>query len=405
MKKTIQDLTQLRGKRVFVRVDFNVPLSDDGQVMDTTRIRETLPTLRALVEQGARLIVASHLGRPKGKVDDALRLSAVAEELQRELPDVPVRKVDEVVSAAVMEKANALKDGEILLLENLRFEPGEEKNDPELAKKLAALADVYVNDAFGAAHRAHASTEGITHYVQESVAGLLMAKEIEALERILTQPHRPFTAIIGGAKVSSKISVLKHLLDKVDNLVIGGGMAYTFLLGRGLSVGKSLVEPDFVEEARQLEEAAKQKGIQIILSQDLVVADRFGKDAKHQIVPVEAIPDDWEGMDIGPETRQRIRAVVEQSRSILWNGPLGVFEFPAFSEGTRAIAEAVVKATTNGAQTVLGGGDTLAAIELFRVPGSSFSHVSTGGGASLEFMEGKVLPGIAALNEKTAATV
>jgi phosphoglycerate kinase len=405
MKQSIRDVQNLSGKRVLVRVDYNVPQDATGAVTDDTRIRETLPTLQYLIEQQAKIVLVAHLGRPKGQVVESMRLKPIASVLAGLLPGISVQAIDKVVGPDVEAKVQALQPGDVLLLENVRFELGEETNDPAFAQKLAALADVYVNDAFGAAHRAHASTEGITHFVKESVAGLLMAREIEALGSILSNPARPFTAIVGGSKVSSKISVLSALIEKVDNLVIGGGMAYTFLLARGLNVGKCLVEPNFVETAKALEAKAKARGVQLVLSQDILVADQFSADAAVQTVDVTAIPAEWEGMDIGPKTRAEVIKVVMASKSILWNGPVGVFEFPAFSEGTRAVAEAVAVATQQGAKSVLGGGDTVAAIERFNMDPAQFTHVSTGGGASLEFIEGKELPGIKALADKQAAAV
>jgi phosphoglycerate kinase len=329
----------------------------------------------------------------------------VAKALAALLPNTPVIMAPAVVGAEVEGLAQALQPASILVLENLRFEAGEEANDPALAQALANLADVYVNDAFGAAHRAHASTEGITKFVGKVAAGLLMQKELEALTQVMEAPAKPFTAIIGGAKVSSKLSVLENLLPKVDNLIIGGAMAYTFLLAQGYSVGDSLVEPDLKNTALELMAQAKAQGVNLVLSQDLVVADKFGADANTQTVPATAMPNGWEGMDIGPATRQAMSDVILNSKTILWNGPVGVFEFEAFSNGTRAIADAVAKATANGAISVLGGGDTLAALERFNLPAESYSHVSTGGGASLEFLEGKTLPGVVPLLAKQPASV
>jgi phosphoglycerate kinase len=402
---TLASLGTLANQTVFVRVDYNVPLSADGTIMDTTRIKATLPTLQALLAQNAKIIVASHLGRPKGKVDPAQSLAPVAKALAALLPNTPVIMAPAVVGAEVEGLAQALQPASILVLENLRFEAGEEANDPALAQALANLADVYVNDAFGAAHRAHASTEGITKFVGKVAAGLLMQKELEALTQVMEAPAKPFTAIIGGAKVSSKLSVLENLLPKVDNLIIGGAMAYTFLLAQGYSVGDSLVEPDLKNTALELMAQAKAQGVNLVLSQDLVVADKFGADANTQTVPATAMPNGWEGMDIGPATRQAMSDVILNSKTILWNGPVGVFEFEAFSNGTRAIADAVAKATANGAISVLGGGDTLAALERFNLPAESYSHVSTGGGASLEFLEGKTLPGVVPLLAKQPASV
>lgn len=402
---TSQSLGSLANQTVFVRVDFNVPLSADGTLMDTTRIKATLPTLQALLDQNAKVIVASHLGRPKGKVDPAQSLAPVAKALAALLPNTPVIMAPAVVGAEVEGLAKALQPASILVLENLRFEAGEEANDPALAQALANLADVYVNDAFGAAHRAHASTEGITKFMGKVAAGLLMQRELEALTQVMEAPAKPFTAIIGGAKVSSKLSVLENLLPKVNNLIIGGAMAYTFLLAQGYSVGDSLVEPDLKATALELMAQAKAQGVNLVLSQDLVVADKFGADANTQTVAATAMPNGWEGMDIGPATRQAMSDVILNSKTLLWNGPVGVFEFEAFSNGTRAIANAVAQATANGAVSVLGGGDTLAALERFALPASNYSHVSTGGGASLEFLEGKTLPGVVPLLAKQPASV
>lgn len=408
--------SQLQGKRVLVRVDFNVPLTN-GQIDDNSRIVASLPTLRYLLESGAKVMVLSHLGRPQheGTTDSGascqvretdrqkLSLAPIAKHLQALLVGTTVLHAQDVVGVDAQAKVEHLENGQVLVLENVRFEAGEEQNDAILAKALANFADIYVNDAFGTAHRAHASTEGVAHYAPLAVAGLLMSQEIEALGSILSDAPKPLTAIVGGSKVSSKIAVLTHLLDKVDNLIIGGGMAYTFLLAQGYSVGKSLSEPDFVPTAKDILAKAKAKGVNVYLSEDLVVADDFNPNAQTQTVPVTAIPDGWEGMDIGPKTREAFTTVILKSASILWNGPVGVFEWDAFSAGTKAIAEAVATATQAGAKTVLGGGDTVSAIEKFNYPKNTFTHVSTGGGASLEFIEGKVLPGIEALKIKASA--
>lgn len=413
-KHSLRQLTALRGKRVLVRVDYNVPFkreavanapftNERGSITDLTRIQETLPTLQLLLEQGAKVILASHLGRPKGQVVDEFSMDLVTDALQSLLPKVRVQKASAVVGETVEAEVAALYEGDILVLENVRFEAGEESNCPELSKALARLCDVYVNDAFGAAHRAHASTEGVAHQAHIAVAGLLMEREITALGGVLSNPKRPFTALIGGAKVSSKIAVLTNLLDKVDNLIIGGAMAYTFLLAQGYSVGKSLVEPDFVETAKGVMAKAEANGVKLYISQDLIVANEWNANSPHQTVPATAIPDGWEGMDIGPLTRGVLSDVLKASGSILWNGPVGVFEWDNFANGTRTLAEAVKEATANGTQSVLGGGDTLASIERFNMPKASFTHVSTGGGASLEFIEGKALPGIVALNDATVS--
>jgi phosphoglycerate kinase len=395
---------QLSGKKVLVRVDYNVPLdATTGAITDNTRIEETLPTLNLLIKAGAKIILASHLGRPNGQVVESLRLTPIAAELQRLLPAVKVTKANTVVGAEVDALIANLGEGEILLLENVRFEAGEESNNEALAKQLAALCDVFVNDAFGTAHRAQASTEGVAHYAPQAVAGLLMAKEIENMGGILSNPPRPFTAIIGGSKISTKITVLENLLDKVDTLIIGGGMAYTFLLAQGYSVGKSLVEPSFTDMATTIMAKAKANNVKLILSEDLIVADAFSPTANTQKVLISAIPAEFEGMDIGEKTRKTMSDAILASKAILWNGPVGVFEMEPFAGGTRALAHAVIEATKNGAKSVLGGGDTVAAVEKFGMDKALFTHVSTGGGASLEFIEGKSLPGIAILADAPTA--
>ena len=391
-KKSVRDV-DVAGKRVFVRVDFNVPLQN-GQITDDTRIRETLPTIRYLLERGAKIILASHLGRPKGKVVDEMRLTPVAARLS-ELLGKPVQKADEAVGDTVKRMVAELKDGDVLLLENVRFYPGEEANDPELAKAFAELADLYVNDAFGAAHRAHASTEGIAKHLP-AVAGLLMEKELDVLGRALQNPDRPFTAIIGGAKVKDKIGVIDNLLNIADNIIIGGGLSYTFLKAQGYEIGKSLVDNEKLDLALGFIDKAKQRGVNFLLPTDVVVADRFSVDANTKVVPVSAIPADWEGVDIGPETRERYAKVIQESKLVVWNGPMGVFEMEPFSHGTRAVAEACAQTS---AFTVIGGGDSAAAVEQFKLA-DRMDHISTGGGASLEFMEGKALPGVVALNER-----
>lgn len=399
MKKTIQDIANWQNQRALVRVDFNVPMDKAGRITDDSRIRETLPTLTYLCEKGARVILMSHLGRPKGKPVTEFSLKPVASRLQELLPQIRVHTAQEVFSEAVQQQVQALQPGEILLLENVRFEPGEEKNDPALAQQLASLGDVFVNDAFGAAHRAHASTEGVGQFVSIRVAGLLMAREIEALSSVLEEPAHPYMAIIGGSKVSTKITVLENLLNKVDTLVIGGGMLFTFLKAQGLDVGNSLVEDDYLETARNLMTQAKQKGSTILLATDVVVADAFDANAQSKTVPADQIPSGWMGLDIGPQSIKAILETIRGSRTVLWNGPLGVFEFPAFAQGTRQVADALVDWTAQGGHSILGGGDTVAALEQFGLPPSNFSHVSTGGGASLEFLEGKKLPGIEILEE------
>ncbi|WP_303674350.1 phosphoglycerate kinase [Vampirovibrio chlorellavorus] len=395
-KLTIRDIQNWQGKRALVREDFNVPLDAQLNITDDTRIREALPTLQYLTGQGAKVIIMSHLGRPKGKPSPEFSLAPVAKRLQELLPAIKVHFAATPLAEDTPAKIAQMGSGEILLLENIRFAPGEEKNDPALAKQLAALGDVYVNDAFGTAHRAHASTEGVAHYLQPKVAGLLMAKEIETLSTVLNSPE-PLTAIIGGSKISTKITVLENLLEKVQHLVIGGGMLFTFLKAQGKAVGNSLVEDDFVDTARQL--LSKGAG-KIVLATDVVIADAFKADATSKTVSVDTIPDSWMGLDIGPDSVANLQGILKQSPLVLWNGPLGVFEFPVFANGTRQIAETLAQLTEQGlSRTVLGGGDTVAAIEQFGIDPNRYSHVSTGGGASLEFLEGKVLPGIAALDD------
>lgn len=392
-KKTVKDI-EVKGKRVFVRVDFNVPMAD-GKVTDDTRIRAALPTIQYLIDQGAKVILASHLGRPKGQVVEEMRLTAAGERLA-ELLGKPVKKVDEAYGEAVKAEIAKMEEGDVLLLENVRFYPGETKNDPELAKAFAELADIFVNDAFGSAHRAHASTEGIAQHLP-AVSGFLMEKELNALGGALSNPERPFTAIIGGAKVKDKIGVIDNLLDKVDNLIIGGGLAYTFVKALGHDVGNSLLEEDKIDLAKQFMEKAKEKGVNFYMPVDAVVADRFGEDAETKIVPIDQIPSDWEALDIGPKTREIYADVVKKSKLVIWNGPMGVFEIDKFAEGTKAVAQALADATDTF--TIIGGGDSAAAVEKFHLA-DKMDHVSTGGGASLEFMEGKVLPGVAALDDK-----
>jgi phosphoglycerate kinase len=392
-KKSIKDI-DVSGKRVFCRVDFNVPMQD-GKVTDDTRIRAALPTIQYLSEQGAKVILASHLGRPKGKVVEELRLTPVAVRLS-ELFGKNVRKTDEAYGDAVKAEIDSMENGEVLLVENVRFYPGEEKNDPELAKSFAELADIYVNDAFGAAHRAHASTEGIAQYLP-AVSGILMEKELDVLGKALTNPERPFTAIIGGAKVKDKIGVIDNLLDKVDNLIIGGGLAYTFVKSEGYEIGKSLLEEDKIELAQSFIKKAKEKGVKLYMPIDVVVADDFSENANKQEVNIDSIPADWEALDIGPKTRELYADVIKSSKLVIWNGPMGVFELNAFANGTKKVAEAL--AETPDAYSIIGGGDSAAAVEKFGLA-DKMSHISTGGGASLEFLEGKELPGVAALNDK-----
>jgi len=394
-KKTVRDVN-VAGKRVLVRVDFNVPQDKKtGAITDDTRIKAALPTIKHLIGQKARVILCSHLGRPKG-VTPGLSLKPVAERLAKLLGQ-PVQAAEDCVGPNVEAAARALKDGEVLLLENLRFHDEEEKNDPAFAKSLASLAEAYVNDAFGTAHRAHASTAGVTKYLP-AVAGFLMEKELEYLDKALTNPQRPFTMIVGGAKVSDKITMLENILPKVDALVIGGGMANTFLKAQGYDVGKSKVEDEQLDFARGLvaKAKAKAKGVHFLLPTDAVAAEKFDAASPSQTVQVDKVPKDWQLLDIGPETVKRFSEEIKKSRTVVWNGPLGVFEFPAFAKGTQAIA--ALLATLN-ATTIIGGGDTAAAVEQQGLAGK-MTHVSTGGGASLEFLEGKTLPGVAALLDK-----
>ncbi|KYG30763.1 phosphoglycerate kinase [Alkalihalobacillus trypoxylicola] len=391
-KKSIRDL-DLAGKKVFCRVDFNVPMKD-GAITDDTRLRAAIPTIEYLVNEGAKVILASHLGRPKGEVNEELRLTPVAQKLSQ-LLGKEVKKVDEAFGPVAEDAANGLTNGEILLLENVRFYPGEEKNDSELAKAFASLADIFVNDAFGTAHRAHASTEGIAHHLP-AVAGLLMEKELDVLGNALLSPERPFTAIIGGAKVKDKIGVIENLLEKVDNLIIGGGLAYTFVKALGHEIGKSLLEEDKIELAKTFMDKAKENNVNFYLPVDVTIADDFSNDANIKIVPIEEIPSDWEALDIGSKTLATYQKVVNESKLVIWNGPMGVFELEAFSKGTKGVAQALADSE---AYSVIGGGDSAAAAEQFGLA-DQMSHISTGGGASLEFMEGKELPGVVALNDK-----
>ncbi len=397
-KKTVANLSSsdLSGKRVLVRADFNVPLDDAGNITDDTRIRAALPTIQDLTSKGAKVILSSHFGRPKG-VDEKYRLTPVAKRLS-ELLGQEVAKPSDCIGDEVAAAVAAMQNGQVLLLENVRFHKEEEKNDPEFAKQLAANADLYVNDAFGTAHRAHASTEGVTKYLSPSVAGYLIEKELQYLQNAIENPKRPLAAIIGGSKVSSKIGVIETLLEKCDKLLLGGGMIFTFYKARGLSVGKSLVEEDKLELAKSLDAKAKERGVQLLLPTDVVVADNFAADANSQIVSIENIPDGWMGLDIGPESVKMFQAALADCKSVLWNGPMGVFEFDKFAVGTEAIARTLADLTKTGTDTIIGGGDSVAAVEKVGVA-DQMSHISTGGGASLELLEGKVLPGIAALDE------
>jgi len=388
-KKSIRDIA-LKNKRALVRVDFNVPLDDKGQVSDDTRIVASLPTIQYMVEQGAKVILCSHLGRPKGK-DQKFSLRQVAARLEQ-LLGKPVTFVGDCIGQPVERVVEGMNAGDVVLLENVRFYPEEEKNDAEFAKKLAAFGDVYVNDAFGSAHRAHASTEGVTKYLP-GVGGFLMEKELAYLGKALANPAQPFVAILGGAKVSDKIKVIENLLPKVDALLIGGGMANTFLAAQGLNLGQSLVEVDKVETAKALLEKG---GAKIVLPTDAVIADKFDKDAAKKVVAVDAVPSDWRVLDVGPQTIDAFAKILSNAKTVVWNGPLGVFEMPAFAQGTVEIAK---RLATSGATTIIGGGDSAAAVEQAGVA-DEMTHISTGGGASLEFLEGRVLPGVAALQDK-----
>ncbi|WKA55959.1 phosphoglycerate kinase [Planococcus shixiaomingii] len=391
-KMTMKDV-DLKGKRVFCRVDFNVPMSA-GQVTDDTRIRAALPTIQYLIENGAKVILASHLGRPKGTVNEDMRLAAAAAKLS-ELLHKEVKSLDESIGEKVEQEIASMNEGDVILLENVRFHAGEEKNDDELAQAFADLADVFVNDAFGAAHRAHASTAGIAKYLP-SVSGLLLEKELDVLGKALSEPDRPFTAIIGGAKVKDKIGVIDNLLEKVDNLLIGGGLSYTFLKAQGMEIGTSLLEEDKMDLALSFIKKAEEKGVKLYLPIDVVIAKEFSNDTETKSVKIDEIPSDWMGLDIGPETTKLYADVIADSKLILWNGPMGVFEMTSYENGTKSVAEAMAKTS---AYTIIGGGDSAAAVEQFHVA-EKMDHISTGGGASLEFMEGKELPGVTALTDK-----
>ncbi|MFZ0368508.1 MAG: phosphoglycerate kinase [Halobacillus sp.] len=391
-KQTIRDV-EVNGKTVFCRVDFNVPMSGE-EVTDDTRIKAALPTIKHLSGNGAKVILASHLGRPKGEVVKELRLDPVAKRLS-DLLGQTVTKTDQVHGEEVNKAISEMDNGEVLLIENVRFHPGEEKNDAELSKAFADMADLYVNDAFGAAHRAHSSTAGVAEHLP-AVAGFLMEKEINVLGQALSDPDRPFTAIIGGAKVKDKIGVIDNLIDKVDHLIIGGGLAYTFVKAQGYEIGKSLLEEDKIETAKEYMKKAEEKGVDFLMPEDVVVADDFSDSANTEIVSIDNIPADWEALDIGPKTREKYAEVIKNSKLVIWNGPMGVFELETFANGTKAVANALSE--TKG-YTVIGGGDSAAAVEKFGYA-DDMDHVSTGGGASLEFMEGKELPGVALLNDK-----
>jgi len=398
-KKSVGDLSDadLKGKRVFVRADFNVPLSKDFKITDDTRIRGAIPTIQYLSSKGAKVLLSSHLGRPKGGYEAKFSLAPVTPRLS-ELLGKEVKLVPDCIGISVGAAVANMNDGDVVLLENVRFYPEEEKNDPAFAAKLAANADLFVNDAFGTAHRAHGSTEGVASYLKPSVAGFLLQKELDYLQGAVDVPKRPFAAIVGGSKVSSKISVIEAMLSKVDKLVLGGGMVFTFLKSRGVDTGASLVEDDQLDLARKLETIAKEKGVQLFLASDVVVADKFAADAANKVVSIDNIPAGWMGLDIGPQTIADIQAGLADCKTVIWNGPMGVFEFDAFAKGTNAIATTLAELTGKGCITIIGGGDSVAAVEKAGLA-EKMSHISTGGGASLELLEGKVLPGVAALNE------
>lgn len=389
-KKTIRDM-EVKGKRVLVRVDFNVPMDDRGNITDDTRIRAAVPTIQYLAQQGAKVVLASHLGRPKGQRNEKYSLAPAASRLA-ELLGREVRQAPDCIGPEVQALVDAMQPGDLVMLENVRFYAEEENNDPGFAQKMASLADLYVNDAFGAAHRAHASTTGVADYLP-AVAGFLMEKEVSVMGKALTSPERPFVAVIGGAKVSDKIGVLENLLEKVDALVIGGGMANTFLKAQGYAMGKSLVEEDKLDLAGKLVEDARKQGVKLLLPEDLVVAEEFKADAAHQVVSIEAVPEGWMALDIGPRTAETYAAEVRAARTVVWNGPMGVFEMDAFARGTEAVAGAVADCPGT---TIVGGGDSVAAVEKAGTA-DRVSHISTGGGASLEFLEGKKLPGVEVL--------
>lgn len=397
MNKLSIDKLELKGKRVLVRVDFNVPLDENLNITDDRRITEALPTIKKIINDGGRAILMSHLGRPKGERKLEFSLKPVAKRLG-ELLNKEVVFANDCIGDEVLNLTKSLKDGDVMLLENLRFHKQEEKNDPEFSQKLAELGDVYVNDAFGSAHRAHASTEGLTKFIKVCASGYLMQKELDYLGKAISNPIRPFTAILGGAKISGKIDVIQNLKDKVDTLIIGGGMAYTFYKALGYEIGKSLLEEEKISLAKEILDSFANSNVKLLIPEDVVVAEEFKNDSPSEVVDVKNIPSNKMGLDIGPKTVEKFVDVIMNSKTIVWNGPVGVFEFDNFAKGTNAIAEALAKATENGAVTIIGGGDSAAAIKKAGLE-EKVTHVSTGGGASLEFLEGKILPGVAALND------
>ncbi|NOX90412.1 MAG: phosphoglycerate kinase [Calditrichaeota bacterium] len=397
MAKLTIDQLDLKGKKVLIRCDFNVPLNENLEITDDRRITASLPTIKKVLQDGGAAILCSHLGRPKGQVKEELRLLPVAKRLS-ELLGVEVKMAPDCIGTEVQKMKKELKPGEVLLLENLRFHKEETANDPEFAKQLAEGCDLFINDAFGTAHRAHASTEGVTKYFKQAAAGYLIEKELKYLGQAIENPTPPFVAVLGGAKISGKIDVIRNLFDKVDTLIIGGGMAYTFFKAQGYEIGQSLLDKERVEMAKEILKEAEEKKVNFLLPVDVVAADRFENDAQRKIVKVTEIPSTYMGMDIGPESVELFGAEIKKAKTIVWNGPVGVFEMPNFAAGTRKIAEAIAEATENGAVSVIGGGDSAAAIAQFGME-DRFTHISTGGGASLEFLEGKTLPGIAALTD------
>ncbi len=393
-KKTIQDI-DVKGKRVLVRVDFNVPLDAEGNVTDDKRIVAALPSVKYLLEQGAKVILCSHLGRPKGKPDPQFSLRPVANKLASHLPGVNVAFAEDTIGESAKAAIAAMKDGDVVLLENVRFHKEETDNDPEFSRQLASLADIFVSDAFGTVHRAHASTAGVAAYLP-AVAGFLIGKELSIMGEALDNPVRPFVAILGGAKVADKIGVITNLLNKCDSLIIGGGMMFTFYKAMGYEIGSSLLDAESIDLAKELMAQAKAKGVSLLLPVDTVVATAFAADAEHKTVKADAIPEGWMGLDIGPESAKLFAETIKAAKTVIWNGPMGVFEFPAFAEGTKAVAQACADCSGT---TIIGGGDSASAVKKLGFA-SKMTHISTGGGASLEFLEGKVLPGVAALNDK-----
>jgi phosphoglycerate kinase len=397
MNKLSIDKLELKSKRVLVRVDFNVPLDENQNVTDDTRIRASLPTIKKIIYDGGKAILMSHLGRPKGKPNPKYSLKPAAVRLS-EILGKEVKLTHDCIGSDADKIVNEMKNGDVVLLENLRFHAEEEANDENFAKQLAALGEVYVNDAFGSAHRAHASTEGVTKYFKQNASGYLMQKEIEFLSKAVGNPERPYTAILGGAKISGKIDVIKNLMNKVENLIIGGGMAFTFFKAQGFEIGKSLLEEDRIHMAKEILDESKSKNLKLFLPVDTVIADAFDNNAKTEIVDINSIKQDWQGLDIGPKTIEIFSEVIKNSKTVVWNGPMGVFEMDKFAVGTNAIAKVLAEATENGVVTIVGGGDSAAAISKAGLE-DKISHVSTGGGASLEFLEGKILPGVSALSD------